>query len=93
MNMSFTARNLNEELVDALLDESMSRVDMCRCSRCRADVRAYALNLLPPRYVVTTEGYIYSRMQSLTCQNQADIIAAVSKAVSVVSSQPRHSAV
>ena len=57
MNMSFTARNLNEELVDALLDESMS-VWICAGAALSGGCSGLCAQSSPPRYVVTTEGYI-----------------------------------
>ena len=35
--------NVMEKLVDEKLDYYMNRFDVCGCSRCRADVKAYAL--------------------------------------------------
>ncbi len=84
------SKNIMEELVDSLLDVYMKDVGMCACEQCRADVRAFALNCLPPRYVVSTGGGIFVRVNALTCQSQADIATAIMKGIRVVMANPRH---
>lgn len=84
------SKNLMEELVDRLIDDYMKEVGMCTCEQCRADTRAYALNNLPPRYVVSTGGGIFVRVNALTDQSQANIATAIMKGIRVVSQHPRH---
>lgn len=84
------SKNLMEELVDRLIDEYITEVGMCNCEQCHADARAYALNHLPPRYVVSTGGGIFVRVNALTDQSQADIATAVMKGIRVVMQNPRH---
>lgn len=85
------SKNLMEELVDMYLDEYITEVGMCDCEQCRADVRAFALNHLPPKYVVSTGGGIFVRVNSLSHQSQADIGTAIMKGIRLVSQNPRHS--
>jgi len=63
---------------------------MCCCERCRADVKALALNKLPPRYVVSVGGDVYSHFQALNMQNQINITAAVLTAIRIVRESPHH---
>ncbi len=82
--------NLMEELVDRLINAYISETGCCDCEQCRADIRAYALNHLPPRYVVSTSGGIFVRVNALTHQSQADIATAIMKGIRVVTKHPRH---
>ena len=51
-----------------------------------------ALNKLPPKYVSTDKGKLFSKLNSLKeQQNGVDINVAVLSAVEFVSSHPRHS--
>lgn len=87
---NFVVRNIMEELVDSKVDEFMEGTEMCRCPQCRADVLALALNKLPPKYIATTSGDVFTRVAASTTQFQADIIAAIVQAVDLVSKNPRH---
>ena len=48
------------------------------------------MNFLPPRYVVTDRGQIYTKIKALEQQFNIDIITAITHAVKVVSSAPQH---
>ena len=54
-------KNYMEDAVEATLDEILEWKDTCRCERCRSDVKALALNHLPPKYVVPTRAYVTPR--------------------------------
>lgn len=90
MEGKIISKNLMEELVDIYIDDCIDDAGMCDCPQCRADVRAYALNHLPPRYVVTTAGDIYVRVNAMTTQAQANIITAIMKGINLVKRNPRH---
>ncbi|MDN5315636.1 MAG: competence protein ComFB [Clostridiales bacterium] len=83
-------KNCNEDIVTELADKYIAETDMCKCEKCRLDVIAYALNQLPPAYVVTTKGEIFASIDSTFLQNRADAIAAVAKGVKLVSQSPKH---
>jgi len=85
-------RNYMEEVVDSTLDEILAHHadDICTCERCRLDVMALALNHLPPKYVVTDMGYIYTRVNELESQFKADITVAVTNAIKIIRKNPRH---
>ena len=87
---AFETRNVSEELVDMYLDGCIAKSDMCKCPRCRADVRAFALNNFPPRYVVTDFGEVLTKVMTLSVQFQADIITAVMKGIRTVKDKPKH---
>lgn len=84
------SKNIMEELVEKRVDELMGMVDMCRCAQCCADVRALALNNLPPRYVVNKKGDVFTRFRAQTNQGQVEIAGAIIRAIEVVRLNPRH---
>ena len=49
-----------------------------------------ALNHLPPRYVNSNMGDIYTRLDAYDSQEGAMIIQEIAKAVKVVAQNPRH---
>lgn len=87
---TITPKNLMEELVDAKIDEIMKMENMCCCKHCRADVFALALNLLPPKYVVTTGGEVFSRLDTRDTQSQASITTAIVRAAKTVNKNSYH---
>lgn len=83
--------NLIEEEVVITVNKLMDNADhMCNCNKCRLDVAAIALNNLKPKYVVTSEGDLYGRINNMTQQFNTDILSAVTKAMKIVSNNPKH---
>jgi competence protein ComFB len=84
-------KNYMEDIVWQSLDTVLTnQEDMCKCKKCRYDIMALALNFLPPRYVVTEAGETFTRVKSLEQQFSVDIITAITNAIIIVSSKPRH---
>jgi competence protein ComFB len=90
MATKIAPKNIMEDLVEVKLDELMRSAGMCCCERCHADVKALALNKLPPRYVVSTAGEVYSHFQELAAQNQINITTAIVAAIRTVHLNPHH---
>jgi len=83
-------KNYMEEVVKQQLDEILKSIDMCKCEKCRMDIKAIALNSLPPKYIVTEKGELYFKVNSLFTQFEVDVIAAITKAAVIVKMKPRH---
>jgi len=84
-------KNIMEDLVEWKLNELLRSAAMCCCERCRADVKALALNKLPPRYVVSVSGDVYSHFDAMNVQTQVNITAAIAAAIRIVRESPHHS--
>lgn len=83
-------KNYMEEIVMSAADDILKDINMCTCSKCRLDVVAKALNDLPPQYIVTQKGEIYSKINNLKAQFEVDVIAAITKAAILVKRNPMH---
>jgi competence protein ComFB len=83
-------KNYMEEFVFSQMAEVLDEIQMCKCEKCIMDVAAIALNGLPPKYVVTEKGELYSKIEALRQQFKVDIIAAITKAAVIVKRKPRH---
>lgn len=90
MNKRFISYNMTEQMVDYKLNELIEQSKMCKCERCCADVRALALNTLPPKYVVTRIGEAMTKFDLLGIQKQTNITTAIMIAIEKVSRNPRH---
>ena len=87
---TFEMRNYMEVCVNNLVDKVMASLGSCTCDNCRLDVMAIALNKLPPKYIVTARGELYSKINNLRHQFDVDVMAAITSAIVLVSRNPRH---
>lgn len=82
--------NMMERFVDIKLEQILQNCNCCKCDSCKEDMMAIALNYLPPKYVSTNKGELFTRVDSLVQQNSVDIDIAIIKAIEIVSKRPRH---
>ena len=83
-------KNYMEEVVYMLLPEILRDINACKCPKCTLDIAAMALNQLPPKYIVTEKGELYSKISTLRQQFEVDVISAITKAAVLVKRSPRH---
>ncbi|MFV9567620.1 MULTISPECIES: late competence development ComFB family protein [Thermoanaerobacter] len=83
-------KNYMEDAVEQMMDEVLKDLDVCKCLRCRMDIKALALNNLPPKYVVSEEGELYVKTNELVRQFEVDIIKAITMAAIKVNNNKRH---
>jgi competence protein ComFB len=83
-------KNYMEEVVLHSIDDILKDINMCKCDVCRMDIIAKSLNDLPPQYVVTKKGEVYSKINNLRTQFEVDVISAITKAAILVKRYPRH---
>jgi competence protein ComFB len=79
-----------EEIVLSAMQDILRDIKVCTCERCRYDIAAKALNDLPPQYIVTQKGVIYSKINNLKSQFEVDVISAITKAAILVKRNPNH---
>ena len=82
--------NYMEVCVLDSLESVLDSLNACRCDNCAHDILAIALNTLPPKYVVTKKGELYTKLSHLKTQFEVDTIAAIAQASAIVSRNPRH---
>jgi competence protein ComFB len=83
--------NIMEKIIDMKLESYMPDSGCCECENCLNDVKCLALNKLPPKYVSTHKGELFSRVdQTMLRQSSVDIDFAVIKAIDFVKEHPRH---
>lgn len=78
-----------KDAVEALLAEKENE-NICKCQKCKLDMVAWALNRLPPKYVVTSKGRIFTRLQQVEIQSRADVEREITKAKLHISKNPQH---
>jgi len=83
-------KNYMEEVVFNYIDLLIKDSPYCTCPLCRVDIAAYALNRLPPKYVATEKGQVYSKLSQLQQQFEVDVTVAIMKAIEIIGKNPKH---
>jgi len=83
-------RNYTEEVVEEILKEVLPMQDVCTCERCLLDIKAIALNQLPPKYVVTEKGEVITRLNFTKVADRTEVLTEVLKAIEKVRKNPSH---
>ena len=82
--------NVMQVLVDEKADKYIKMFGLCGCPRCAADVRALALNNLPPKYVVMPPGQVVPRISVYEGRYSAAVTMQILRACQTVMENPRH---
>ena len=83
-------KNHMEEVVFNQMSTVLEDIKMCKCDKCQLDIAAIALNELPPKYVVTEKGILFSKIDSLQQQFEIGVTAAIIRAALLVRKSPWH---
>lgn len=87
----YELKNYTEVMVNSLINSVLEDYpQLCKCSKCVLDIKALALNKLPSRYIVTSSGEIFKKLDELNKQYYADTVAAIVSAAMLVNQKPMH---
>ncbi len=84
--------NVMEEIVDSMIEKYAQMFDVCKCPRCKADVKAYALTKLPSKYVVLTKSTRSPMMHYYSARFETQIKNQIIVACNLIKDHPRHTA-
>jgi competence protein ComFB len=84
-------QNYMEDVVQDELELLLSERDnICKCQKCKYDMMVMALNRLPPQYVITNRGRLYTKLNEQEAQFKADVVKELTKSITKVSRNPQH---
>lgn len=86
----YKLKNYMEDIVISTTESILKLLNICKCEKCRLDIIALALNDLPPKYIVTEKGELYTKLNELENQFGVDVQAAIIKAALLVGKNPKH---
>lgn len=87
----YELKNYTEVMVNSLIDTVLNEYpQLCRCPKCVLDIKALALNKLPPRYIVTRSGEVFKKLDELNKQYYVDTVSAIVSAAMLVNEKPLH---
>lgn len=90
MIFNYTEDAVRRMLPEVLKDYLKTHPGICTCDLCKDDMMALALNQLPPHYVVSPEGTIFTSVGFDQIGGKAQVVAAITKAIGQVIKKPRH---
>ena len=82
--------NAVEELARQWVNDLIDTMDMCNCEKCRLNACAIVLNALPPRYVTTTRGMLFTEIKKLSIEYRVALAEETTKALMIVKEHPMH---
>ena len=82
--------NVMQVLVEEKAPKYVKMFGTCSCQRCMEDIKALALNHLPPKYVVLGQNEMIPKLTFYEGQYSSDITAQLLKACSMVMQRPHH---
>ena len=88
----YNLKNFSEVEVNKLLGHILNGYDnICKCEKCKLDIKAIALNSLSTKYIVSEQGEIYtSALTEVDKQEKINVTTAITKAIEIVSANPKH---
>ncbi len=83
--------NYMEDVIKDELDKLLVDItDICKCQKCKFDMMVWALNRLPPKYVLSDKGRIYTKLTEQETQFRVDVVRELTKAILCIAKNPRH---
>jgi competence protein ComFB len=87
--LSIRVYNVMEGIIEEALREfKLQRPNFYHCEQCLADIKAIALNRIPPKYVVSHKGEVFSKVGALANQYMSDVYKELSIAIQKVQNDP-----
>ena len=88
----YKLKNFSEIEVNNLLGQILNRYDnICKCEKCKLDIKALALNSLSAKYTVSEQGETFtSALAEINKQQAIDVTTAITRAIAIVSANPKH---
>ncbi|WP_027717288.1 late competence development ComFB family protein [Desulfovirgula thermocuniculi] len=90
MIFNYTEVAVKQALPEVLKEYIKNHPGTCTCQRCQEDILALTLNQLPPHYVATDEGTIFTQVSFDQIGGKAQVIAAITRSIQQVAANPRH---
>lgn len=88
--MEYKLINIMEGKVLSTINKAAPQLGCCTCNKCKIDLAAYALNRIPPKYVDTEKGALFTRANHMGSEFDTKILLEVTKAAAAIGKAPGH---
>lgn len=83
-------KNVMEQVVIDCIERNIKILNCCQCQQCQMDIAACVLNRMPPRYVTTETGELYTKVNQMGEEFKTEVMVEVIRAAEVVRKFPKH---
>lgn len=90
INHQYVFHNIMEDIVVAKARDVVSRMDICQCDKCFADICALTLNKLDPKYVTTENGGLMAKLPEMDPRKELALTVLLSQSAKMVQERPSH---
>lgn len=88
--MEYKLINIMEDKVLSTTAKAAPELKCCTCPKCRLDIAAYVLNRIPPKYVDTEKGALFTRANHMSSEFDMKILLEVTSAAASIGIIPKH---
>ncbi len=78
------------EKMEEILKNKEDFDDFCTCENCLLDIASYTLNRIPAKYIASPRGSLHAKLIEFEHQVNVDIVSVVTRAIRIISKNPRH---
>ncbi len=86
---NYTEDFVLDKMEDLIMEEEQFE-DVCTCRNCLLDIASYTLNRIPAKYIASPQGSLHAKLIEFEHQVNVDIVSVLTKAIRIVSKNPRH---
>ena len=88
--MEYKLVNIMEDKVLTTVNKAAGQLGCCTCNKCKVDLAAYVLNRIPPKYVDTEKGALYTRANHMSSDFDTKLLKEVTQAAATIGKPVGH---
>ena len=78
--MEYKLINIMENNVILAVNKTAPELNCCTCDKCKAELAAYVLNRIPPKYVDTEKGALFTKANHMSADFDMKILLEIAHA-------------
>lgn len=88
--MEYKLVNIMEDKVLFAINKTAPELNCCTCDKCKAELAAYVLNRIPPKYVDTEKGALYTKANHMSADFDMKILLEIAQASATIGKPKGH---
>lgn len=88
--MEYKLINIMEDNVIRAVNKTAPELNCCTCDKCKAELAAYVLNRIPPKYVDTEKGALYTKANHMSADFDMKVLLEIAQAASTIGKPKGH---
>lgn len=88
--MEYKLVNIMEDKVIYAINKTAPELNCCTCDKCKAEFAAYVLNRIPPKYVDTEKGALFTKANHMSADFDMKILLEIAQASAAIGKPVGH---